>query len=120
MTVLIIKGIINKTEGQILSADSPINPMRAIRLEKTRQVIKVLALVTTIILSLLEEVNSDLDIEVKDFGPGYWINPLNDGWIKTRVYVSNGNSDLPSDLLEKVVVRLNKKSLKSNIEIYIK
>lgn len=77
--------------------------------------------ITKITKKLNKSTNGEITIDVKDYRPGHWINPLNNDWITTRIYVSQReDSDFPDDFLDKLVDRLNKKTLKSNIEILIK
>ena len=66
--------------------------------------------------------DNNIEITSKDFGPGYWINPLNGEWINKRIYIKSSNpndEDYPSKSLIKMVKKLNKKLLKSNKQILI-
>lgn len=77
--------------------------------------------VKKVINKLNEYTDSQLVYVVKDFNPGHWLNEVNGEWIKTRIYVKvSSNGDLSNNLLSKIVKRINKKSLTSNIEIIIK
>lgn len=62
-----------------------------------------------------------LDIIVKDFREGFWINPLNNMWITQRVYVSvKSNETINNKILSEIVSRVNSKSLKFNKEVCLK
>lgn len=62
-----------------------------------------------------------LDMIVKDFRKGYWINPLNNMWITQRVYVSvKSNEKINNKILSEIVSRVNSKSLKFNKEVCLK
>ena len=70
------------------------------------------------VVNKLESLSDEIDIKIKRFDSGYWINPINGEWVTTRIYVSvKEGSDLPTKYLTKIIKRIYPKSIKSNIEI---
>jgi len=74
-----------------------------------------------LIKKIKDNTNNQVDINVIKCNSGHWLNHINGQWISDRIYISQkSDSDLPNKILNKVVDRFNKKSLKYNIEIIVK
>lgn len=70
------------------------------------------------VISKLKDLSNEIDINVKNFDKGYWLNQYNNEWITTRIYVSiKIDSTLPDKYLSKIVKRVSRKLINSDIEI---